>query len=31
MTQALADYLDGLKAGGQVISIHREAGMRQMP
>jgi hypothetical protein len=31
MMQAWADYIDGLKVGGQIIPIRREAGLRQMP
>jgi hypothetical protein len=30
MMQSWADYIDGLKAGGQIIPIHREAGIRQI-
>jgi hypothetical protein len=31
MMQAWADYIDGLKVGGQIIPNRREAGGRQMP
>jgi hypothetical protein len=31
MMQAWADYIDGLKGGGRILSIHREAGVRKMP
>jgi integrase len=31
MMQAWADYIDGLKTGGQIIPVHRVAGVRQVP
>ena len=31
MMQAWTDYSDGLEAGGQIIPIHREAGVRRTP